>query len=151
MFSALGASHITYCCTVYADALSKKDFLRTQSKYIECGRSILFAKNGISSESVLNSLNWLSLKNIYHYHLCVYTHKCRTVPNLNSSLLAHIPHSYHTRSANLNYFIPRISSKRSINSFTYKAAKAWNSLPDALKQIDNHESLKRSLFTHLSN
>ena len=149
LFNALGASYLIYCCSSYYTSLCKQDILRLSSKYIECGRTIIFCRKGVSSASVLKTLGWLNMDNFFHYHVMTYIHRCIHYPNPITQLLAPISHSHSTRSASLNYALPRIKSNRGKQSFQFFAAHAWNSLPSNIKAIPSKETFKRYLFDHI--
>jgi len=59
-------------------------------------------------------------------------------------------HGYRTRNSNFNFKIP-ISASNTIvpNSFSYNMVKAWNSLTENIKSIEEHQSFKNKCKIHL--
>ena len=62
LFNATGISHIIYGMVAYLPGLSSQSMKRLEKHYIDCGRNIIFNRQGISSEHVLQLLKWRTLE-----------------------------------------------------------------------------------------
>ena len=58
-------------------------------------------------------------------------------------------HSHRTRSSSYNFHVPRVSGLAS-HSFYYQSTLDWNSLPNTIKSIDDKNSFKSKIKSHLS-
>ena len=54
-----------------------------------------------------------------------------------------------TRASTNNFFLPRVTGQ-GINSFYYSAIKNWNSLPAAIKEIQNFNTFKDKVKRNIS-
>ena len=98
----------------------------------------------MADETVLINASW-PLKYFYCSRILNVTH--RTFYNLElgvmTSLVVKNAYSYILRKS-LNV-VPRPRTKQGHRSFKHRAAIAWNSLPDTIKQLENPHSFKRKL------
>ena len=57
-------------------------------------------------------------------------------------------HGYNTRSNDMSYVIPHVKTN-GLSSFRYLGTNLWNSLPNSIKQIQNHSMFKVQCKKHL--
>ena len=57
-------------------------------------------------------------------------------------------HSYNNRGSSYNFHVPKINTITA-KTFYYNAITLWNSLPDNVKSLQNKDSFKKSLKSHL--
>ena len=99
----------------------------------------------MEDETVLINASWIPLKYFYCSRILNITH--RAFYNLElgdiNSLVVKNAYSHILRKS-LNV-VSRPRTEQGHRSFKHRAAIAWNSLPDTIKQLENPHSFKRKL------
>ena len=57
-------------------------------------------------------------------------------------------HSHFTRNSNMCYVIPQVKTQGS-RSFMFNAAKAWNDIPNCIKNVDSKDDFKMKCKSYL--
>ena len=76
LFNAAGLSQIYYGDVAYLTNCTKSTFSQIESRFIDCGRTILFNKKGSSRTLVRATLNWFPLDKVLLFHQCIFLFKC---------------------------------------------------------------------------
>ncbi|KAJ1167686.1 hypothetical protein NDU88_008075 [Pleurodeles waltl] len=137
---ALVSSRLDYGNTLYT-VIPAKDIKRLQSIQNASARLILDIPRRCHISHHLKDLHWLPVDKRITFKLLTHAHKALHDAGpayLNNRLNFYVP-SRQLRSANLSLAIaPRIQCKTSGGrSFSYLAAKTWNSFPTSLRQTQN--------------
>ena len=144
-------STLTYGIAVWGGSLLSTQY---QNKLTSIHNKIvktLFAKhtNTYDVDSIHKDIKILKPTDIYKYHICLLLHgiiKHKKIPDIYDNLIdLCFRHSYQTRSAGHNLMIPFPHSHIIKCNFLFIAIKEWNSLPNALKEINEQLHFKRSL------
>ena len=121
-------------CTINA----KNKLQRLQNR---AARIIQKSSNIMSSDTLLEQLNWGKRETRRLFHKAILMYKCQNneVEGVNTNLMRHLQmHNYNTRRKS-NFRLPL---KR---TFRYSAAQIWNSLPTDVKQCKSLPSFKLSV------
>jgi len=96
--------------------------------------------------SVLINANWMPLKYFYCSSILNITQRAFYNIDLDdvNSLVVKNASSYSLRKS-LNVVVSRPRTEQGRRSFKHRAAIAWNSLPDTVKQLENPLSFKRKI------
>ena len=102
---------------------------------------------------IFKSVNILRMKDVYTFYVCVRMFKVIKVnisPSLQSTRDMRVrDHPYDTRGGELYYVpFPRVENVR-VN-YKYQFIVIWNSLPPALKNINELTGFKRRLLVYLT-
>ena len=153
LFNAIGLSHIFYGDIIYLNAWSQSIFNAVNSKYVDCGRIILFNRKGSSQTSTLAQLNWLNLRTILFSHKMSFIFKCLNNKSTYclAALFNPVNHNHATRSSATAFIIPYMSTNRGKNSFCYWGPFVWNSLPNELNQITSIATFKKEILKFANN
>ena len=128
---------------------SCSDYLRKDLELIHLRAARLIHKlpRDMEDETVLINASWMPLKYFYCSRILNITH--RTFYNLELgdiySLVVKNASSFYSLRKSLNVVVSRPRTKQGRRSFKHRAAIAWNSLPDTIKQLENPHSFKRKL------
>ena len=137
LFNAIGSCHLHYGDIIYQHGAPQylKNIL--SSKFVDCGRAILFNKRGSSTSSTLCTLNRLPLAQqlLYHQLLFICKVSASGKPAAISKLLHPSDHSHNTRFSSKSFSIPGISSERGRMSFQYWGPLLSNLLPPTFKHL----------------
>ena len=100
----------------------------------------------MEDETVLINASWMPLKYLYCSRILNITHRAFYDLELGdiNSLVVKNASSYSLRKS-LNVVVSRPRTEQGRRSFKHRAAIAWNSLPDTIKQLENPHSFKRKL------
>ena len=114
--------------------------------HLRAARLIHKLPRDMEDETVLINASWMPLKYFYCSRILNITH--RAFYNLElgdiNSLVVKNASSYSLRKS-LNVVVSRPRTEQGRRSFKHRAAIAWNSLPDTIKQLENPHSFKRKL------
>ncbi|KAJ1186170.1 hypothetical protein NDU88_002953 [Pleurodeles waltl] len=149
---ALISSRLDYGNTLYT-GIPTKDIQRLQRIQNASARLILGIPRRCHISHHLRDLHWLPVDRRITFKLLTHAHKALhdTGPAyLNTRLNFYVP-SRQLRSANFALaIVPRIQRKTSGGrSFSYLAARTWNSLPTSLRQTQDLLTFRRLLKTWL--
>ena len=150
--SALLQSRFDYGYNVYYRGLAKCFKIKLQTAQNKIVRYILgydsrhhllcadFKK--VKYLDINNRFDYLSLNMMYNIH-----------NGLAPSYLCNFKkvtdvHSYFTRRSDMSYVIPEIKTQGS-KTFMYNGAKAWNDLPNVIKDIDSKDVFKSKCKSYL--
>ncbi|KAJ1189474.1 hypothetical protein NDU88_006219 [Pleurodeles waltl] len=147
---ALVSSRLDYGNALYT-GIPTKDIKRLQRIQNASARLILDIPRRCHISPHLKELHWLPVDKRITFKLLTHAHKAlhNTGPSyLNTRLNFYTP-TRQLRSANLA-LVPRIQRKTSGGrSFSFLAAKTWNSLPTPLRQTQDLLAFRRLLKTWL--
>jgi len=107
--------------------------------------------------SARRDLHWLPIEQRIVYKLCVMMHAVHigTAPEYIRDLVTpvcHLGRRAHLRSAAAGlYDVPRTRTLIGSRAFSVAGPKAWNSLPQSLRDTTSTATFKRHLKTHLFN
>ena len=127
---------------------SCSDYLMKDLELIHLRTARLIHKlpRDMEDETVLINASWMPLKYFYCSRILNITH--RAFYNLElgdiNSLVVENASSYSLRKL-LNVVVSRPRTEHGRRLFKHRAAIAWNSLPDIIKQLENPHSFKRRL------
>ena len=147
--SALIQPHIDYCCSSWFSGLTvalKNRLDVIQRKMIRFILNMDFRQHVGLKE--LCQFSWLSVPDRVKYFKLLHIFRIRhsLAPRYLMSNFKAVSdaHTHNTRGSSFNYSISKELSL-SPSTFSYTAIKAWNSLPNSLKSIDNLALFKRRL------
>ena len=130
--------------------------ITTLQKY--AGRTILDIRNRreINSTELFKKLNWLPFSDLITFLRATLMFKCfnNAAPTYMSDKFHKLRdlHSIYTRQATADHLaLPKFKLATAQNSFSFKGAKLWNSLPISIKSSTLLSSFKRNLSKHLRN
>ena len=139
-----------YCDVIWsnADSSSLNRLLRLQKR----GARIILHKKTREERTVnlFRELGWVSLFERWTFHKCLTVYKCLNgfcpsylcdLFSLNSDI-----HNYNTRNKS-NLHMAKITSKSGYRSFTYSAAKLYNSLNTATKSASSINSFSNNYWS----
>jgi len=114
--------------------------------HLRAARLIHKLPRDMEDKTVLINANWMPLKYCYCSRILNITHG--TFYNIDlddvNSLVVKNASSYSLRKS-LNVVVSRPRTEQGRGSFKHRAAIAWNSLPDTVKQLENPLSFKRKI------
>ena len=103
--------------------------------------------------TALFDLHWLTVKQRIWFKIMLLTFKCligKAPVYLRDMVERYMPNRTLRSSNALLLKVPRLKNKTlGARTFVYAAASLWNSLPLEIRAIDNMDSFKSSLKTHL--
>lgn len=145
-------SRLDYCNSVLAGC--PQDSLRKLQKVQNNAARLVLKKSKMEHITpLLNQLHWLPISSRIQYKLatiCFKTTKCNGPSYLNEILATHTA-ARPLRSKYKNTFtVP--STKLSTygdRAFSHTGPKAWNALPDDIRNLDNFDLFKKHLKTYL--
>ena len=145
LYNSIILPHIDYCSTVWSGA-SQTDIMRIQRLQSRSMRIILRAAPRTHIEDMLNTLNWMSIKQRIFYNTMVLmwriTHDCAPSYLTDKLIYAHDVHTYNTSSAR-NSFIHSARGHR--HSLFVRGSEGWNTLPYYIRNANNMTSFKSQL------
>ena len=114
--------------------------------HLRAARLIHKLPRDMEDETVLINASWMPLKYFYCSRILNITHRAFYDLELGdiNSLIVKNASSYSLRKP-LNVVVSRPRTEQGRRSFKHRAAIAWNSLPDTIKQLENPHSFKRKL------
>ena len=153
LFNAIGLAHIYYGDVVYLYACNKKLFSQIESRYVDCGRIILFNRRGSSRSKTLTSLSWLPLMHNLIYHMLIFIFKVFTnqTPSHLYDKLPKPSHHHNTRHSKHNILVPSIRTQKDKKSFTFWGPHFWNILPPKLKECQTLSVFDKNLCPQIEN
>ena len=116
-------AHVNYCSVVYLHGCNKKLFQQLESRFVDCGRTLLFHRAGSSRSMTLQTLNWLPLKQHLFVQMALFIFKIYYLkcPVVLYNMLQHPTHEYSTRQASYNFNLPHILTKQGKKAFVFWA------------------------------
>ena len=146
---ALIQCHFDYSCSSWYAGVSQKN---KNSLQVAQNKTVRFINNMGPRSSVgrpeLASVGFLCVEDrvkqlrLGHAHK-IYYNKCPHYLKENFIKVSE-HHTYNTRSSHSNFVVPKIRGVDS-TSFFYTAINDWNTLPNDLKTVENHDSFKTNL------
>ena len=115
-------------------------------QYLRAARLIHKLPRDMEDESVLINANWMPLKYFYCSRILNIAHRAFYNIELDdvNRLVVKNAFSYSLRKL-LNIVVSRPRTEQGRRSFKHKAAIAWNSLPDSIRQLENPLAFKRKV------
>ena len=112
--------------------------------HLRAARLIHKLPRDMEDETVLINANWMPLKYFYCSRILNITHRAFYNIELDdvNRLVAKNASSYSLRKS-LNIVVSRPQTEQGQRSFKHRAAIAWNSLPDSIRQLENPLSFKK--------
>lgn len=153
--TALIQCHFDYSCSSWYAGISQTLKNKLQ---IAQNKTVRFIKNLGPRSSVrkeeLSSVGFLNIENrvkqlrLGHAHR-IYNNTCPEYLKDNfKKVIDH--HEYNTRSRQFNFVVPKVKGVDS-TSYFFSAIRDWNSLPNSIKEITNHNSFKFAVRNYLKN
>ena len=151
--NALVVPHYNYGDIIYDGCTARvaQDLERNQNY---AAKAMLGKPKYSSATDALHTLNWIPLQQRRMIHQCVFVHKTmkgRSSHHAISSITSLLPkHSYSTRQKKentLNSYQHRTSLSE--KSVLFRSAHAWNSVPTAIRYMEDTKSFKTRLQNHL--
>jgi hypothetical protein len=152
--SSLVQCHLDYCSAAWYTGLTKKYQKKLQVLQNKMVRFILdMSPREHVGQAQLQTLKYLDIQNRYKQLRLRHVHNVfqSTGPSYLHQLFTRTSavHSYGTRSNSLNVYVPRVKGQ-TFKSFFYQSILDWNSLPSDIKLIQDKETFKRAVKSHLS-
>ena len=148
VYSSLVLPYFDYCSTVWGSC-GRGMCDRLQVLQNRASRILTFSNYGRRSVEILDELGWdnLETRRIRQLATIVYKLINGTMPNHLTQIFTgtNSMYSYNLRNSTYNLFVPRPCTEAGKNSFHYRGAVLWNSLPGKVK---GQTSLK-SFLSHL--
>ena len=152
--SALVLSQLDYCNGILC-GLPKCDVRKLQSVQNWAARVVLGRSRYDSATDALKTLHWLPIhQRIDHKILCI-IYKCvnGVAPKYLCDLISVRSYPCRTRSSECGDKILNVPFTRKSTfadrSISVYGPKVWNALPINIRAIDNYDTFKRTLKTHL--
>ena len=151
--SSLILCHFDYSCSSWYSSLTKT--LKRKLQIMQ-NKIVRFITNKDTrahiGQSELDSLKLLNISDrvcqlkLNHVHKVFYN----TAPSYMCNYLTRATdlHGHNTRSSQLNFVVPRVGSY-AIDTFYYTAIKAWNQLPNNIKNLSDKAQFKSAVKSHL--
>ena len=148
LVQSLVLSRLDYCLSMLSGIPAS--LLRQLQSVLHASARIIFRASRFSSITpLLRELRWLPIQGRIALRLSLITHRClsdRAPAYLSSELqlVSEVSHRSRLRSsATRNLVVPRTRCLTfGERSFPVSAARAWNSLPNALQAVPNHKLFK---------
>ena len=145
-----------YCCTIWGKNIRSNGALTKISKIQKRAARIILnssVSRNLCTNCLLNKLQWLSFENRCRYHtgVLVYKAKFNQAPKYLSDLIILTQNeNYSLRSMTQEHLaLPRPRTNYLKDTFGYKGASEWNSIPHDIRQSKSINSFKRSLKDYL--
>ena len=120
----------------------------------KAGRVILRCRRRTHISIMHSSLGWLTSQHKIKLHMTLMAGKCLlgVVPSYlrGKFIRAKDFHSYSTRNANGNLFVPRVSCNAAKNLFCYEGAVLFNTLNNPVKTSQSYKEFKDKCKTCLT-
>ena len=147
---------ITYCVTVWGGALRcTAKGAALQNFHTRIVKNIFSQHMSDVGICIFKSMNILRMKDVYTFYVCVHMFKIIKVnisPSLQSTLALRVrDHPYDTRGGVVSLCTLSSSGKcKGKLQLKYQFIVIWNSLPPALKNINELTAFKRRLLVYLT-
>lgn len=142
--------HFMYCPTILY-TLPNSQISKLQKKQNKAMRFVLKREYDTPIQELLDSLNWLSVKQLTIFHTMKFIHNAKlgNMPNyLNDRMRYNREiHRYETRNMN-SYHLPIVRTESDKRNIFYEGIKEYNELPNIIKNCNNFVNFKKLLFTH---
>ena len=155
LIQALVVSKVDYCNSVLA-GVSDTQLRRLQSVLNAAARLVLLARRSEHITPLLRELHWLRVPEGIKFRLCVLAFQCLhgTAPQYLAETLQLTSCSsrHHLQSADTSTLTVPAMHRRTlgVRAFPVAAARAWNSLPFSVRDVQSlatfRQQLKRVLF-----
>lgn len=150
VYQAIIEPHFIYCPTILLLA-NDTQIKKLQIQQNKAMRLILKCSPRTPKITMLNSLNWLSIKQSISFFTLKFIHnvKLGMLPKYlsNRIQLNNETHNYATRSCN-NIRLPRVRTEFAKKTLEYIGYKMYNELPTAIKDCENIDKFKEKLFLY---
>ena len=139
--------HFMYCPTILY-MFCKADIERLQKLQNKAMRNILKCNKFTKVKSMLDTLEWLDVKNGIEMQVMVFIYKIKNqlAPEYLMDILdeTNPTHSYGTRQRN-DFYLSRVNKTSTMNNVFYKGLRAYNNLPEHIKKLKNLVAFKREM------
>lgn len=157
LMQAIVLSQMDYCSVVWSNT-SENNLNKLQVVLNKAARIVLNCSYRTRVSEMLNTLNWLSVKDrLYYTLLCfvrsVIMKKCPATL-FNFFVFSSSTHTYSTRhSVEERFLLPAYKTGAGQRTLHYRGMLAWNSLPNFLikENIDKSFKTKLKLFLFIQN
>lgn len=148
IYKTIFAPHFEYCASILF-CLNESQFKRIQKIQNRGMRAVMRVNKRTSVKLMLETLNWLSVKQLIYLRTLQLIHKmCNgKVPNYLSRLIKRKQenHNYNLRNINdLN--VRNLNRNNTRNSITCEGFKLFNKLPSGIKEEINCNRYKRKII-----
>ncbi len=145
---------LEYACQVWHAALPSDLALALERLQASVARSILRAPWTTPKRTLLEDLDWPSLRWRRSVACVVYLHRLLQRTTRRNVLLSDCLFPFHCTISSrdvrkpFQLILPRAGTSSYVKSFFYHASLLWNSLPHSLQSIKNSNLFKRSVEEH---
>ena len=152
LIHAFISSHLDWCNSLL---IGSPDHLFNRLQHIQNAAARVLKRKGKrdSISEILKDLHWLTVRQRCTFKFLTLTQRClhHQAPVYLSELVSLHKPSRQLRSSSQHLLEqPRVTSKTyGERTFAYAAPKACKSLPSNIREIENYDSFKRQLKTHL--
>ena len=155
---SLVLSHLDYANALLID-LPKKSIKKLQLVQNMAAKVVLNKRKYDSASQCMQELHWLPIARRIEFKVIILVHDCiykNTPPYLAEMLRLKVGGHRLLRSSTVNskYILEVPFCKKKTHaerSFSIQGPRLWNSLPEHLRIINNKETFKRKLKTHMFN
>ena len=138
----------TYCISVWGNC-SEATFNMIEDSHARAARLLHNLPRNLSNEESLARVNWQAISYLYKRRLLILMHQ--VYHGTADKSIAQVfqkkdPEKQRTRNK-MQFEGKRYNTKTGRNSFTYKAAMIWNSIPDQIEEAENTQTFKTRLKT----
>ena len=149
VYNSLILPHFLYCGSVIY--VSSTNFGRLQVLQNKIMRVILRCNRFSSSQLMLNTLNWLNIKQFLYFQTMTFIFKIinNTLPDYLTRQLLPITdvHLRNTRMSNTNnFYVKRTNKSSTMNSLFHKGVVQFNLLPHVIKSSRSVQQFKSKLL-----
>lgn len=151
VYNTIIKPHFDYCSSLLflLDANSISSLQKLQNRGM---RVLLRCNRHTSIMSMLQVLDWLSVKDRLFYNSMIFIYKLISgkLPTYFNQFVVYQNeiHDYPTR-GNMNFYVARTNYTRSMNSLFHKGLREYNELPRDIKNSSSIVQFKRSLVEYL--
>ena len=148
IYHALIQPHFDYCSTVWGSCgVTLQDKL--QKLQNRASRVVTFSNYDADASQLLEALNWKSLKCQRNLQEAIMVFKCLhgLAPSYLNSKFSFKSTGYDLRDSENKINVPKPRTNYLKDSFSYKGATLWNSLPREARCSESLRSFKRTVHT----
>ena len=150
LYNTLILPHLDYCSTVWSPSLCKKDLVKLQRIQNRAMRTILKCHPRTHITDMLDTLQWMSIKQRLHYNYCIFLWKIQnkqTPQYLNNYFTATSEiHTHNTRFSTRGSIYLQRSHPKSLNNI---GPKIWNEIPQHIRDASSLFSFKKSILAYI--
>lgn len=151
IYKSIIAPHFEYCAMLLV-SMNKTQLSRLQVAQNRAMRVILQCKRNTRVECMLQTLQFMSVRQKLHYNVCIFIFKILKgmLPEVLRDRLEIVGEDYGRDTRQKGNIVIQLRKRRSAQkSVFYEGVKMYNALPIEVKQCDKIEAFKRLLKEHI--